>query len=300
MRTGSALLATGAVASTAGCLRKLPFVGGFGYEQWLPAPGELEDEPDDYGFYYAQPKAILSKEDDLDEDFVDNIESEGTFHDATGIDADEVEHSLGFYRYSVNVASFNTDDVVEELEDKDFDEDTDHGGFTIYLNEEDGSQYRGSAMGIKGNTIVSTRANPDDAVDRLEDVIDAKTGDVDRYVDENDGMGALVGKLGTHHIVSGDAFDEIDGDQANPEAGLFDELVADGSTLQVKGENSTLRRVFTFPDNDAASDADVDDWVDELEDGSSIWSEAEGDISVNVKGESVVVSAEVESDELGT
>lgn len=303
LRRAGEVGAAGVVASTAGCLDSLPFVGGADYQQWLHEPGETGSDRDHYGFSYRNQAGILEKEDHLEDDYVGVFEEGAPIID---VDADDIETNLFFGSFWVVEGDFAKDDVAEELEDKGFDDEDDHEGYTIYFNEDPESRYRGLMYAVGDGSAVNLRGFPGDldtAIDWLEAPIDARTGGADRYVDESDAMATLVNTLGSKHIIEGRASEPLDG--SNPESAYFEGMVARGSGVQIEGKRSRLQRVFVFEDEDAASDADVDDWADGHEDGDITprngnvpWWEVD-DISLNVAGTKVVAKGTIDSEDFG-
>lgn len=297
LRTGGAVVAAGTVASSAGCLGSISLGGGWAYRNWLHAPGELDNEREHYEFSVAQPKAIFGKEDHLSSEYVSQYEDSGIIGDLTGIEIEDVMHAISWSGF-ILVKGTGMGDVVEELEDNDFEKDSDYGGYTIYVNENERDRGYAYGFAVKGGHFVMRHGgggDPDTTVDHLETAIDTRNGDETRYVEDNEAMGVLTDTLGLKHEVSGRTHEEVD--ESNPETGRFSGQVAVGHSIQIRGENSRVRRVFVFEDDGDASDADVGDWADAREDGQGTWSEADS-IDTKVTGRAAVVTATIPSDEL--
>jgi len=279
IKLGAATAGVGAMGGLAGC-SSIPFVGGgANYTNWLAEPGVIADS-DNYRFTWTDAQQVRNNEDNFDSDTYDNYESFNEDRlDQAGLDYDDVNTFLSFQGVTVVDASFNQDDVGDELEDNDFDDDTDHEGYTIYLSE---SEFQ--AVGVSGNDLVYGRRNGEnDAVEIVEAAIDTNNGDEDRYVDENDDFSELTSNLSTGTFTSGGSIDN-DSDQ-----------VASGQTLSVNGETSNIESITVFDEADDLEQDDVDDLQEEGEDSSDVEN-----FSANKNGRILTVSYDIDTDEIGS
>lgn len=279
IKLGAATAGVGAMGGLAGC-SSIPFIGGgSGYTNWLPEPGVIADA-DSYGFSWTDAQQVRNNEDEFDDDVYDSYESANEDRlDQAGLDYDDVNTFLSFQSVTVVDASFNRDDVAGELEDNDFDDDTDHEGYTIYLSN---SEFQ--AVGVSGNDLVYGRRNSEnDAVEVVELAIDTNNGDEDRYVDENDDFAELVSNLSSGTFTSGRTIDN-DSDQ-----------VASGRTVSVNGSTSNVESVTVYDEADDLDQDDVDDLQEEGEDSNDVEN-----FSANKNGRVLTVIYDVDTDKIGT
>lgn len=169
LKTSAGLVGTGAVTAMAGC-SQVPVIGGGGsggndfYRNWMYEPGEVVDDKEHYRFRALQPSAIAENEDSFDDDGYDALESqvERQF-EATDVDFEDIDRytALDSRRVTIAEGSFTAEDVQDELEDEEFEEETEtDSGHTVYLN---GS--RGVAFGVSEGTIVRASSAPSDDAD---------------------------------------------------------------------------------------------------------------------------------------
>lgn len=289
LRRGTAAVSAGALASIAGCGGLNPLGGGGGaYANWLPVPDEIGDS-DHYSFTYLDMEAVESNEDNIDEDSfgLDTIES---FWDPLGFDWEDTSTLLFAGQVVVIEAEFSRDDAVSDLEDEDFDDDTEHEGFTIFLGPEESEAYA-----IGDNTVLLGGGyGVDDPADQLEVVIDAQNGNVDRYGDENEDMSALLGELGGT-LDNGSTMEESDSD--NPEAGAFENMVAQGSTATINGESTDRKWVVVYDEEDDVDTDDLEDWVDANDSDDGEFADVD-DISYNQNGRKGIITGTSDTDDL--
>lgn len=291
MRNATAAVGAATLAGSAGCLGSLPFVGGGAgaYKKWLPDPGELNSESDHYRFSYIDMSTIVDNEDEFDEGTIEDIEGVEDIWSPVSVDWDETSDLIFFQAAYVVQGDFSKDDVVSDLEDEDWDDDTDHEGFTIMLDE---GEDRG--MAVSDGTIVITSAFQGDPVDQAETIIDTSNGDEDRYVDEEEDMKALVNALGGGTVVRGGTMEEVDEGQA--ESGRFDHQVAQGRTMRVNGETSKVRYVVVYEEKDDVDTGDLEDWVEENEDTDQEFDDVE-DVSYKQNGRTGIIEGTMDTDE---
>lgn len=206
LRWVAAIGSVGTVGSMAGCTSIPGIEGGPGAsskfdEQWMYEPGTIRDQ-NHYGFYFLKPSAIAEAEDEFDDDVFDRLEgTEDRYEGFTDIGFEDVKGHLSFDLVDVVSASYNRDEVVEELEDEDFDEEDEEGDYTIFVHDDD--TY---AAAVGATTLVVGRQPPSEEVDIEDLVVDAiatHDGEEDLYVEEVDPMGTLLDNLGAGTILSG-------------------------------------------------------------------------------------------------
>lgn len=295
VRRGATAVGLGAIATVAGCSGLDPFGADRAYTDWLPAPGEFVD-----GGHYAVSAtdvgSLSTHEDSLD----DEPASLERRWDPLGFDWADASMVISVGSLSdVVVAEFSRADAASTLEDELFEPETDHRGYTIYVRP-NGSR----AIGVSdGTLVVSERSSGDNysngPVDRVQTVIDASEGEVQRYTEANDDMQTLVEELGSGTYYSGRTY--ATPDEPVVEYGYFENSVARGTAISIDGETSAVRTVVVY---ESAADADTDDlgdWVD-ASDGSSAdegtrFADVE-DISYEGNGRVGVITGTIDTDAL--
>lgn len=295
LRTTGQLAAAGVVASTAGCTGSLLGGGAVAPSKWVGAPDMLRNR-DHARYTYVTPSHIMANEDHLSSQMEDSFESGGERTQFTGLDVEDVKAAVNYLEVQVMQGSYNKGDVTEELEDNGFDDEGEHGGFTIWVAESD-SEYRNNAVGVSGNKLVFGRpAGRDDAQEVVEAAIDVGKGDEDRYAEESDAMKTLMNKLGTTDLVFGSTQEPPS--ETREEQGQFEGSTASGLSWKINGENSKLKQVWVFEDSDAADKGDVEDYVDARADRGGNWASVE-EPNFNKSGNVVVAKGTMPTDEFG-
>lgn len=286
------LVGAGAMGGLAGC-SSIPFVGGdTSWTNWLPEPGTFRNQ-DHYETYYIEPQAIAEYEDDFDDGY-DSLEDFFSPPGALDVDFDEVERMVLTSTMRVYMGSFTVEDVVDELEDEEFDEEDEYEGYTLYLGPEEGFSQQVAAA-VSENTLLYGTSAEDGPVDGLETLIDTSNGEEDRYVAESEDFATLVDELGGGQFVFGSTHVEAGTD--DPENGQFEHQVAVGSQIQVDGETSSRKWVRVFQEADDVDIDDVEDWVDE-NDGNNEAFDDYDDIAVSQSGRAAVVTGTIDTDDL--
>ncbi|MDS0282494.1 hypothetical protein [Haloarcula onubensis] len=302
LRRSLATAGAGALVGAAGCSSiPNPLGGGASYADWLPVPDDIGDS-DHYNFTYLNLDDFESNEDEIDEESFDPASYED-FWDPLDIDWEDVSGLtiLGFggmfgFGGLVIEAEFNRDDVISDLEDEDFDEDGDHEGYTLMLDESESQVY---AIGDGAAVLTPARDTDGESssgeTGTAEAVIDAKTGNADRYADDSEAMSTLVDELGGGTLVSGRTMEEPE--DASPENGTFDAMVAQGQQAKINGETTDVKYVVVYESSDDVDTGDLEDWVDE-NDGSDEQFDDVDDISYNQNGRTGVISGTINTDDL--
>lgn len=288
LRRSVATVGAGAIASTAGCGGLNPLGGGGPYIEWLPAPDELDE--DHYGFFYFDMDAIESTEDQFDDDSFDP-ESFQQAWDPVSVDWEDTSMVLSLASNIVVEADFDRGSVAEDLEDADYDDDTDHEGYTIFLGP---AELRAFAVSDSDIVVTGGGYNPGDPVDIAEVIIDATTGNVARYADENEDMSTLVGELGAGTFVSGSTREQPE--TASPGNGVFDDMVASGSTTEVNGDTADETWVVVYDTADDVDTGDLEDWVDENSDDGE-FADVD-DISYTQNGRMGIITGTIDTDDI--
>lgn len=292
LRRAGTAVGAGALASVAGCVDSLPGLGsgGTSYETWLPEPDTVTSG-DHSSFWFLDTATFESNEDELDDSMVDTLESIEQVWQPVGVDWDETSTILLLDNVvPVVEADFETEDVVDDLEDEDFDEDDEYEGYRLFERDT-----RGFAVGNGRLIAIGQFIRSEDPIDDLEAIIDVNNGEEDRYVDEVEEMSVLVDELGNGTSINGRTLDAPD--EPAPEQGVFDEMVAEGHASSINGETADETYVIVYDSEDDVDLDDLEDWVDE-NDGSDQQFDDLDDIEYTQKGRKGVITGTLDTDEI--
>ncbi|MFC7176751.1 hypothetical protein [Halosegnis marinus] len=144
--------------------------------------------------------------------------------DATGIDFEDVTASTYFSGSTVLSGGLDGEAVREELEDNEYEEDDEVGGYRLYVP--DGVSDPRRCWGVGGSVFATSAVGDMDAVETAELLVETTGGDGSRQVDDSEAFGAVVDAVGAPTIGTGGTFDEEEGDE--PESGVFEHSVGRG------------------------------------------------------------------------
>jgi len=301
LRRSLATAGAGAMAGIAGCSSiPNPFGGGAPYTNWLPAPDDLGDS-DHYRFTYLNMDDLESHEDKFGDNSTDpdGFEEFWAPLDTDWEDTSNVTLFGGFGLENLVIeADFNKDDAISDLEDEDFDDDSDYNGYTIMLSD---SEER--AIAVSGSDIILTSATESSdegtpstgETGKVETIIDAKKGNSERYGEASEDMSALTGELGGGTFVSGGTREEPE--EANAENGQFEAMVARGSQSKVKGDTTERKWVVVYESEGDVDTGDLEDWVGE-NDGSDGEFDDVDDLSYNKNGRKGIITGKSNTDNI--
>jgi len=145
------------------------------------------------------------------------------------------------------------------------------------------------------SSFVGSDTPSNDSADIAEAIVDAETGNADRYADDNEDMSTLVGELGGATFVNGNTMEEPE--DADPANGTFDAMVAEGQRAQVNGQRSDVKYAVVYESSDDVDTGDLEEWVDE-NDGSDEQFDDVDDISYNQNGRAGVITGKIDTDDL--
>lgn len=143
LKAGAGLATTGALASLAGC-SQVPVVGdvlggGAFYQDQLYAPGTVSDR-NHHRFSALRPTEMLDNEREFDSDTFDEFESfiEDRLFDQHGLRITEIDTltSINAGPITMVTGGYDTENVVRNLEDEDFDfeRETESGDHELFMN----------------------------------------------------------------------------------------------------------------------------------------------------------------------
>jgi len=305
LRRGLATVATGAVASSAGCTDTLSNLGGSGsttpekeekpaasvYTEWLPAPSSVGDE-DHYAFTYLDMASIESNEDELGPAEYDPDDTEGRWA-PLDIDWTDVSNLVLFSDSFVAEADFDRDEAISTLEGEEYTEDSTYEGYTIMLSE-----YEDEAIAIGDGVVVGASAtNPegeDGDTSDVETIIDTKAGAADRYIDDED-LSVLTEELGRATSVTGRTTEQPD--FPDPEDAEFENMVARGSNSVIDGETTDRKWVVVYESEDDADTDALEEWVNQNDNYGDQFDDVD-DISYDTRGRLGIITGTSDTEDL--
>jgi hypothetical protein len=303
LKSGAAPTGLLAAGSLSGC-SSIPFIGGAGYTEWIPAPGEFQ-ESEQLLVASTDPATIVENEDNFDEDTYDS-----TTEDIEALDIDyedlttQVVAAAGFsVALQVYDGDYDESTVVDALEDGDtgegeFGEEGEYEGYTVYLDQaDDAPDDPETAFGVDGTLVVQTSSTEDlDAEEMLELAIDTKNGDGTRFVDDNEDFSTVTDEVGDGTSLRASVREDPP-EEPDPESGSFEGQVGEGRSVTINGETADLKYVVLYEDEGDADEGDLEDYFD-AEDGLDEEYSANGDPSYNVGGRVGTIEFSFDTDEL--
>ncbi len=296
---------TAAAGALAGCLGILGGDGGGDggdgggvdppeYANWFYDPAAIEGQ-NRYAFTRFELGTLRSNREALGEDVVDTLSDilAGPVTDV-GADAAAVDRavflsdSVDAPAPSIHAGSVDADAVATTLEDRGFSQATEHRGYRIYVGPDGGV---GFGLGSAG--VLRTPGTGEEAVQSiLEAMVDARTGNGDRYVDANEGLRHLTASVGERLYVTGDPHEryvETSTDASDPR---FAGEVANGRRVALDGEDAAVAYLVVFDGTDSVDVGAVEEWAQAAqEDG--LFARA-SDVSTSRDGRVVTVSGTVD------
>jgi hypothetical protein len=276
-RTGTPPDSTTATGTSAG---GRPATDTAGATEWLPAPSAVEFVPEaGYAFRAVAPAQLVELSDALGDGATDRLTREvpnpgiETLADATLL--------LQFARSAVAYeADFDRATVESEFEELGFSAVDTYQGFTLVAAGE-------TRVGAVSDEAVVTvgRFSSEETTDKrpaTEAVIDAKTGNGERYADAIPDCGTLVDALGAAHVVQG---------RTHEAGATFEGAVGEGVSTHVGPEDSRVRASVVFAE--AADESAVAEWAS----GAETFDGREP--ATRVDGRVVTAEAAVPSGDLG-
>lgn len=284
--------AAGAAVASAGC--STPFGSGGNtdvFTRWLPAPSALRNA-DHYRFDYydlatlAAQREHLGGEPTVFERTWDPVEL--AWDDATAV--------VTVGPVDVVTAEFDRDAAVSDLQSAGYDRAGEYKGYARYRNGE-------TVFALTDGTLLVSAADRYGTAsaaptDRIEAVVDATTGDVDRYAADNEDMGALVEALGTGTLVDARTTDESEA--AAGRSGRFENLVAEGARSVVDGATVEEKWVYLYDRPRDVDTATLEAYVAANDNSSEVVDArfaAVEDISYTTEGRKGIITGTRDADE---
>lgn len=270
----AAALGTIGIASTAGCSSLNPFASDDIDDavEWLPDPDWIDSELEHGSVTITQPAEIADLYDFPGVPGTSSVEVAEASPDDVG---QEIEFTIDTHSIEILLGDFDADWIDSLfLEDDSYDFETDVDGFEIHTEE---TGFSSSAYAIRDDAYIEVSGS--DPEDIVEDVIDASNGDADRFVESVDAAEILSDNLDLEHELSFQTFDRIEED--NPASGEFTNLTGTGEQAVIEDDTEDVTEVLIFRDDDDASDADIDEYIESGAFSSAV-SEPETDVDDNI------------------
>jgi len=248
--------------------------GGGKLLDYMPAPDEVYDFTDHMYITRIDPGAVDDSEmysyttanwEESGAGPLAQIEDLDLTQFSTTISATQYDYGTG--PVAAATGDFSQSDVVGELEDSDFDEEDTYSGFTIYEGESEGSYYDTNiSVGVSSSIVVaasdddSTSTTESDATDLLEVVIDAGTGDADRYAEESDDFNKLISTM------QGKDLQDCHTQDSPGYYATFDDTVGRGTSYNnISEDDSDFVEYLLWEESDDVDTDNVEDYIDNLE-----------------------------------
>jgi hypothetical protein len=305
--TASAVIGTGALAGCNAVTDAIPFVGGGGlgdYQQWVYPADTFNQNADSLSFDGTNQQGIHENR----KAFAPNTYSSlATNYGTVGLTGRSVSMDLGLPEGRVLKGSYETAEVVAELEDDtstEYESDGNYSGYELFVPADRDTPR--NAVAVSDNAIVSgQRVEPgfgDDwdaaaATDVVEGIIDTGGGSGTRAVSDDDDLAKLTNTLNGGTSVSGGTRDgDAGSSRADAESGVFEGQVASGQSWSVDGDTTSRQWVFVFDSESDVDTGDLEEWI-EANDTGGVFTRTRNE-QVNQNGRAGVVTAELDTYDL--
>lgn len=253
-------------------------------------PASLDEITPPVRFTAEDYSSFAANEDELAEDLLERLDDLEHHWEPASISWKDVSMALKFRSVVVVEATFDRDEVIADYRAEDFDDETEHGGFTVMLGPDEKA-----AAGVGDDALVTWWGS--DSVDVVTNLVDAVNGEGDRYVDASDDFDELTDALDGGDYVNGQTMEKTT--THDPEDGHFESVVARGESWRLDGATTDGLWVLLFDDSDDVDTDDLRDWFESSEqnDGWSVYGEWE-DPSYSQDGRAGIVEASIDTSEL--
>lgn len=231
-------------------------IAGFG--EWLPAPSAIEFVPETgYAFLGIATSQLVELSDALGDGATGSLTQEtvlpgiDTLGDATAV--------LRFARSAqVYEAEFDRATAESGFEDLGFSAADTYRGYTVMTPESGaaGSNTRAVAVG-DGSMVAVGQFSSEEEVDKrpaTEAIIDAKTGNAERYADAVPDFGRLVDALGNAHVLAA---------RTHETGATFEGATGEGLSTHVADADSRVRAGAAFAEE--ADEVALAEWASDAE-----------------------------------
>ena len=226
------------------------------FHQWVPEPGTTADR-DHYQFYRLEPEPIDEYNDELTDDAFAAFESFAAPLTFLDVDFDEMTELIVAPASWVVRGDYEVEDVIEELEDEDFDDDDELEGYELFVDD----RTEKFAAGVSSDSIVvGQRTTEEDALDVVEALIETSVGEDDSYYAEEDAMATAVDALDPGVFFTARTHEERDETVAI--RGEFEHAKAWGLALDLTDGEAMTRWAVVFEDADDIDTEEIETWIE--------------------------------------
>ena len=209
------------------------------FTRWLPAPAATPNA-NHYRFSYYDLGTLATQR--------EHLGGEPTVFERTWapVELDWTDATAVITVGSVDVvtAEFDREGAVSDLRAAGYGRAGEYKGYVRYRNGDSGAVVALTDGTLLVASVDRFGAESVTPTDRIEPVIDAATGDADRYTEANDDMATLVGELGGATLVRARTMDDADGVATT--SGRFENLVAEGNRSVVDGDRVDEKWVYVY------------------------------------------------------
>jgi len=323
--------------------------GGTEYSGWLYDPSEVMDTSYEmFGTFSIED--IYANEEHIPDEVFENLEDANDDLSEVGVDLEETSSMtmMGFLEEDFEPASANLTDgggsaavsgsfEVDEMEDRveennetlpeeqQLEEEDEYEGYSIWVSEYEQEMMNGetrnqsSAIGLSEDNIVSgaMASNDAEAIEAVEEMIDANNGDADTWTDVSDDGDEVISQLGSNTMAMGSLTPDIDTyvgeltgameqseDESSREfAELLDEIadnmVAMGMAMEILGEEYETRFAMVYDESDDAEVEPYEDMIDLIkEENESEVEQPLENVEVSKNGRTIMVTTSGETETL--
>ena len=229
-----------------------------GFTEWMPAPSAIEFTGETgYAFLGLASAQLVELGDALGDGAVEALTRETA---VPGIDTLADATLLLQFARSAQLfeADFDRATAESDFEELGFSEADTYRGYTLFTagGTTAGSSTRAAAVGDEAIVLVG-RYSSEEEVDKrpaTEAILDAKTGNAERYTDAVPDCARLVDALGNAHVLAG---------RTHETGATFDGATGEGVSTHVADPDSRVRASAIFAE--AADEAALADWASDAE-----------------------------------
>ncbi|WP_332899736.1 twin-arginine translocation signal domain-containing protein [Haladaptatus sp. CMSO5] len=329
LKASGATFALASLGSLAGCTQLETITGPSApaYSSWLYDP-ETVLNVDNHLFASVNIQSYYEHEDQLPEELFDSLDQ--LDEEIDSVELDELQHmtmlaygETDFSRAGMSwvvSGSFDSKEISEEIENEleksqsgENVEKGEYEGYTLYSIEQ---PYGYSMSGESDSTMSMTFAIGDEnallgmvvdadarAKAAVEQMIESDAGTVERYYDTNENAKTMMQELGDATVAMGlnlevSILKDWVPDEETEIKAVLDDLEAMGMGATINGETTENKIILVYEDEDAASAENVEALIERLKEESEEFEENTTEITVSADGRAVVVTSEVDTDEL--
>jgi hypothetical protein len=297
LKTGvTSVVGIGTIGSLSGCFQ-LPAVGsgdGPAFTKWLHTPGEFDDDLEHYGVDVIKPARVISNGDLFSDTVVDRVE--GMFDDQlepAGVDTAALDWLAATNVTTVLSGSYDESTVNATLENNDFEEESEVGGYTVFADVIEEQAFAVGADAIVRGEWVSESAT---ALDVTKEALAVRNGDEPRYTEKRDTMDVLLGALDDGFQISAATFSAYQGDDA--EVGWFEDSVGKGFSQSLSDDTSTFKHVAVYEDEGSVDTDDLEEWYEAVEESGGEFATLD-DVDCFSSGRTAILEGTVDPFDFG-